>query len=399
LTPYNNRLENLSKRNWKIQSILDVFVLQKILEYDDAETLKKNFKTQRDIENFLLRNKLVTKDTINKAYSILLKLPFVGLKNVKISEEAKIIVPRFTAIKYGIIAFDVSGNTIRLAIARPADLLLGYGKGLLKLFKAKDVKVEVYITGNSDFEEAIKQYNQNQSLLLKRGSYPVIFLRNYKISADFKNKLPYDFINKYRVIIIGENINGDYMVACQDPNTALTKKVLAALASENKIKIEIFASSKDDFDYIIKHWYDNDKEENLTEVQNDEKSNAIKEDASISFDFDLAKFLGFEKKKEEEAKITVDSVQPGPIAKTDLPRVVLSKIEADEKIVNLLPRELSKKHRLVLFGVEPDNKLSAASDTPFKEDTKKTIEFVKKQHPIKLYLCATSELNGFLERI
>ena len=69
----NQNYYNISNNTFLDQSILDVFVLQDLIDPGDADKLKAKLKTNRQIEEFLLRNRIVTKDTINKAYSIIFK--------------------------------------------------------------------------------------------------------------------------------------------------------------------------------------------------------------------------------------------------------------------------------------------------------------------------------------
>ena len=240
------------------QSILDVFVLQDILDFEDAEKLKGHFRTNREIEDFLVKNRLVTKDTINKTYSILLKIPYIGLKSIEIPEAAKKIITRQIAHKYGIIPFSIEDRLVRLAISKPSDLLMGYMKSLVNLFEGKNLAIELFITGDSDFREAVLQYDKKKTdkVLIKKGSLPVIYLRNLKISSNLLTKIPKDFIEKYRIIIFAENVYGGFMVACQEPDSSVTKKVLDYIQKENKIKLEVFAASKDDFDHILSHYQD-----------------------------------------------------------------------------------------------------------------------------------------------
>jgi len=392
----SNRLENLAKRPWTTQSILDVFVLQGLIEYSDAEKIAHNFKTNNQIENFLIKNKIVTPDTINKAYSILLKLPFVGLKNVEIPAECKLIVTKEIAKKYEIIPFDINKNTLRIAIAKPSQLMLGYSSGLLSVFNSKNIKVEVFITGKSDFLGSIKQYENEKTLLLKKGSFPTIFLRNYRMSRFFLEKLPLPFVKKYRIVVFGENISGEYMVACEDPNSPRTKKVLQSLSRENQISIEVFAASKDDFDYIAIHWYDigdysftEESEEELGGQSNTNDSSGV---------FDLGEFLGLNKIA-PEPKITVDSISVSEEQDTGFPEVDLSGVKVDQYFLKILPKELSEKHRVVVFGSEKNGALKLATDAPNLPNMQKTADFIKSQHAVKLYKCSSKDFDRFIKQI
>lgn len=239
------------------QSILDVFVLQDILEIEDANKLKTSFKTNREVENFLIKNRLVTQDTINKAYSILLKLPYIGLSNVLVPDQALKIIPEALAKKYGIIPFDLEeGRLLKLAISAPSDLLANYPTALNKILIASGLMIELFITGLTDFKQAVAQYNKNanKELLLKQGSLPIISLRNLTIKDEFLKKIPREYVEKYRLVIFDQNLLGRYQIACEQPDTVITKKVLEYLEKENGIKLETYATSAEDLDYVIAHY-------------------------------------------------------------------------------------------------------------------------------------------------
>jgi len=306
------------------QSILDVFVLQEILDFEDAEKLKSHFRTNREIEEFLVKNRLVTKDTINKAYSILLKIPYVGLKSIEIPAEAKKIITKQIAYRYGIIPFDIDGRLIRIAISRPADLLQGYMKSLVKLFEDKNLALELFITGDSDFRETVSQYmnKKNDKVLMKKGRLPVIYIRNLKIPSNLLTKIPKEFVERYRIMIFGESVYGGYMVACQDPDSQVTKKVLSFIEKENKIKLEIFAASKDDFDHILNHYEDylagvNVKSETKKKDLPDDKP-VIQEEkepqTKKSSSFSLGNFFG-SGTKNDSSELIIDSVTAPEVMK------------------------------------------------------------------------------------
>ena len=327
-TIYQNQLAALTSNALTAQSILDVFVLQDIIDFEDAEKLKNNFKTNKEIENFLIKNRLVTKDTINKAYSILLKVPYIGLKMIEIPQAAKDVLSKQVASKYGVIAFDVDGKLIRMAISRPADLLVGYTKGLFKLLESKNYYIEIFVTGDSDFREAIVQYDRKKSnqVLMKKGSFPVIYLRNMKIAKKYITKMPRDFVEKYRVVVFAENVYGGYMVACQEPDSPVTKKVLDYIEKENNIKIEAFAASKDDFDHLLKN-YDNDSigvdmseldlKNEPVEVEKKDVVETAPEEKKGNISLSLEKFFGGE--NGGKSGITIDSVTNEGVSDDEMP--------------------------------------------------------------------------------
>ncbi|MFA5927226.1 MAG: ATPase, T2SS/T4P/T4SS family [Patescibacteria group bacterium] len=249
-------LKGLSESVLAGQSILDIFVLQDILDAEDADKLKAHFKTSREIEDFLVKNRLVTKETINKAYSILLKMPYISLSNVQIPESAKAALPKKVAQKFGVIPFNVSNNLIRLAVSRPADLLVRYPVSLAKFFEDRSYGVELFVTGEVDFDEAIKQYDPRKSSapLVKQGSLPVVYLRNQVIDDRYLKKLPRDFVERYRLVIFGQNDADEYLVGCETPDSSVTRKILEFLKKENGINLEAFATSADDIRYALESY-------------------------------------------------------------------------------------------------------------------------------------------------
>ena len=297
------------------QSILDIFVLQDILDYEDAEKLKSHFRTNREIEDFLVKNRLVTKDTINKAYSILLKIPYIGLTNIEIPEIAKKIITKQIAHKYSVIPFNVDGQIVRIAISKPSDLLQGFMKSLVKVFEDRNLAIELFITGESDFKETVKQYDNknNDKLLIKKGSLPVIYLRNLKIPPNLLTKIPREFIQRYRIIIFAENVYGGFMIACEAPDSFVTKKVLDYIQKENNIKLEVFAASKDDFDHILTHYDDYMKginaEPALSKGTTDKNAAAQQEEKpqAQKSNFSLESLFG-QGKKPAQSEIIIDSV-------------------------------------------------------------------------------------------
>jgi len=235
------------------QSILDVFVLQNIIDESDAQQLRTKFKTNREIENFLVKNRIVSSDTINKAYSILFKLPYIELKNVEIPPDLKKAFPLLAVKKFGIIPFGSDEGLIRLALSRPADLLLGFQSGLQRLFSEKNMELELFITGETDFLACAKQYGEinKNKLLLKKGALPIVYLRDQNIPEIFLDKFPHDFVEKYHIVVFGQNRRGVYLVACEDPDSPITIKILDFIKKENGIKLELFATSAEDIKYVL----------------------------------------------------------------------------------------------------------------------------------------------------
>ena len=236
-----------------VQSILDVFVIQGLITSSDSDNLKRRYKTNREVEDYLVGNRIVTRDTINKAYSILLKLPYVSLTNVKISPEVLAIIPRRIAEKYGVVAFSKKIDNVLAAVSRPSNLTVTFASGLEKLFQEKNLKVELYITGPKDFNEAMKQYNQSEGkdLLLETGSLPTVYLRNQDISGSLLGKFPLNFIENFRAVVFYLRGESNYAVALEKPDDPTTRKAIEQIAKLNNVSFQLFATSEEDINYAI----------------------------------------------------------------------------------------------------------------------------------------------------
>ncbi len=318
-TVYKNSYFVNGAESVETQSILDIFVVQGQVTQADAEKIKSQFKTNREIENFLLKNRVVSPDTINKAYSILLKLPFVSLKNLKIPKEALLAIPINVAKKYNVIAFGTKEKNLMLAVSRPGDLNVNFSKGLEKILGDRYLNVEMYITGKDDFSEAIKQYSgSGGENLIQKTSFPTVYLRNQNISKSLLNKFPHDFVEKFKAVVFLRQKDGSYALAAQNPDDPMLVKALREVEDKNSIKFQVFSTSKDDIDYVL------DKIPNINEdpqknsqpktikiepqigsessdkkVENDKPKDKSNDDEMIDFGGLFSSFLGGDDKKEK----------------------------------------------------------------------------------------------------
>jgi len=367
----------------------------------------------------------VTRETINKAYSIILKLPFIELQNIEISEDALSVIPEKIARKHGVIPFDLENRILKIAVTNPADLPLGFASALSKLFKNKKIIIELFITTPEDFKEMLKQYRNRskKSLLIKKGSLPVIYLRNRQIQRKYLNKMPKSFIEKYRLLVFDESISGEYLVACEKPDSPLTKKILNYIKKENKVALEIFATSKEDIDYVLKN-YDHNSSFHVEPLHEDKIEENIKKEPEDKKDikdrlplFSSLSDLLF---KSDTPSLTVDSIAPRASVLDDKKhekngdnfqnslkeRIIVNKpADIDGKLsVNLvgkiqreyltkLPKEFIRKYRIVVFGENSSGELMLASDDLNGELTIKAIDFIKKQHPVELYAASTDDIE------
>lgn len=257
----------LSTPSVSVQSVLDVFVVQGLITQQDSDVLKSRYKTNRDLENILIRNKIASRQTINKAYSILLKIPFVSLENAKIEQSVLQIIPKAVAEKYNIVAFGLNKNILQVAITRPMELNLAFKDGLEALISKTPYVLALYITSDEDIREAFKQYSgKGNNQKLTANSYPIVFLRNQSIPKSLLQKLPKSFIEKHRATIYAQQGENIFFMAAEKPDDSEIRRAVEYVQQQNKVIIQLMATSKDDIDYVLSR-YDEAKEEAKTNQQ------------------------------------------------------------------------------------------------------------------------------------
>ena len=312
-----------------VQSILDVFVIQGLISVNDADNLKQKYRTNREVEQYLINNRVVSKDTINKAYSILLKLPYISLENVKIPSEIINIIPRNLARKYGVIAFAKREDSLLIAVSRPSELSIAFTAGLEKLMTEKHLRVDLYITGQKDFEVSFQQYSSNRSknVLLEKGSLPAVFLRNQDIAISYLGKLPIDFIENFRCVIFDQRQDKSYAIALERPDDPAVRSAIEKISKSNNVKFQIFATSKEDINYALDLYQkkisliDQKKQDQVfkkiekpvaVERPDRESLNARRDEEVVTFSNLFSSFLGGSKKDSSPTRkpvVTVNSTQ------------------------------------------------------------------------------------------
>lgn len=233
------------------QSIIDVFVVQGLIIPTDAEKIKQRYRNNLAIERFLLANKLLSREAINKAYSIILKLPFISLGNLAIPEKTLRIIPDKIARKYLVVPFGLKDKVLNLAVGSPGEIFLPQNRNLETLTNKSDLTLELFVSTPDDILSILSRSRQKGGVLLTQGSLPVIFLRNRNIPLNCLRLLPLDFVKRYRLAIFEQLGDKKYRIAIEDPYNSKTKEIVAYIIKNNDLELEQFATSASDIDYII----------------------------------------------------------------------------------------------------------------------------------------------------
>lgn len=70
-----------------------------------------------------------------------------------------------------------------------------------------------------------------------------------KIQKDCLAKLPKEFIQKYRIVVFGENDSGNLMLATDDIDSDLTKQAIEFIKKQHSV--ELFSTSTNDIEYAL----------------------------------------------------------------------------------------------------------------------------------------------------
>lgn len=326
--------------NNSYQSILDVFLLQGLINYQDYQSLKGRLSTNSEVEAFLIKNKLLSRESINRAYSIIYKMPFIDLKNLEVEKELLSMVPESTAKSLQIAPFAINNQILNLAVARPGSLPADW-PSIEKLFIGRAKAIFLYITSPDDIESVFRNSGKGQ-LIMTKAKYPTVYLKNQIISKNLLTLLPPEFMSRYHLVIFGKREENDYMIATDRIDNPETLKAVELLEKENKIFLEIFATSSEDLSYIFNLMSEPETESKTVkspaapvEKQNEEKS-------ILSNLKDIFSGGG------DRPPITIDAVHK---AVNDLPR-------AENSTLNQAPTKLEEKAtntEVVQFKETPEN--------------------------------------------
>lgn len=137
------------------QKILAELVEQKALDADSAGRIASDIvQTGQQIEDYLLKKKLVTDIQFAQAKAKVMEVPFVSLAGRGISPEVINFVPEPVARRYTLFPFDsdAANNTIMVAMADPFDLQV------IEFLEQKTGKrIRPYLALTNDIEAAIDE--------------------------------------------------------------------------------------------------------------------------------------------------------------------------------------------------------------------------------------------------
>lgn len=137
------------------QKILDALIESKVLDFTTTESIRDEIvKTGQQIEDYLLKKKIVSEVQFAEAKAKALGVPFVTLSGRGVSPEVINYIPEPVARRYTLFPFDIDtpNNTLLVAMEDPFDLQV-----IEFLEQKTNKRIKAYLALSSDILSAIDE--------------------------------------------------------------------------------------------------------------------------------------------------------------------------------------------------------------------------------------------------
>jgi len=133
--------------------LLDTRLITK-KKLEEAE--KKAKKANQKLAQFLVKDKIISQEQLNKLRAYILGIPFVNLEKEIIPKEILQIIPEPIARRHNIIPFRKKGQELEVAMLDPEDL-----QTIEFIKKKSDLKILPRLTNIVSIKNALKQYQKS----------------------------------------------------------------------------------------------------------------------------------------------------------------------------------------------------------------------------------------------
>jgi len=120
------------------------------------ESYQESIKGEKQLGNILLEKKLIADAELRKLYAYILGIPFVDLGKSLISPGILQVVPEPIAKKYNIVAFEKTGNDLKVAMLNPEDI-----QTIDFIKKKTGLRIIPCLTTLEGIQSVIKQYEKS----------------------------------------------------------------------------------------------------------------------------------------------------------------------------------------------------------------------------------------------
>ena len=304
------------------RAFLDQLVRNKLIKDGFQSILSSRDITE--IEKYLIDNKLVEKDKISEEIAAFFGLAFVHIDDRDVPPAAISLIPLEIANKYQIVAYDLKGLDLFLAIGQPATLQQGAPKTIAAIRQQKGFNLHLAVAPESEVLGLINKMAKISSSLTQNNTAAIpapdtsvpnppaqtnekdlgdsaesvahettavksmnkkdlieevdprnksVDLKEIKIPVETLNKLPYEVAEKYKIIVFDSSSPSSNLeppmikIAAVNPDDQHVKEILAYVEQKNKVLVDIYKTSQESFEATL-GLYDNNKPENIKQTTN-----------------------------------------------------------------------------------------------------------------------------------
>lgn len=286
----------------RVRTILDVLKEWGKINPSQISTLSI-FKTNKEIENYLISNKLIDPIIINKSYAQLYGLRYINLKDQKFEPKAfnfvkKDIIKQFLLIPYNTYFNPVKKKQIvQIALGGPG-LLKESKQGILHNLRKNDsIETELCIVSKDDVDWAIKKYILNEQPTI---SAHITFkgdvdLKEKVINSKILLRFPEDVSRRYKMVVFEAMGTTVIKVAALNPQDKFVKDILGFISDRSKLEIELFKTDQASIDFGLAQY--NKEAENFRKISQSIPNKPEQKNNKLILD---------ESKKKPEAHAMVD---------------------------------------------------------------------------------------------
>lgn len=133
------------------------FLLEKGFITKEAliQARSESLTSHKNLFDYLVAEKFINEEELTQARGLFFNLPYVDLKNHKVTKEVLELVPKDTTNTYKLVPFELSNKVLKVALTDPTNLA---ALGALEFLSQKNkLQLELYITSYTSFMSVFRK--------------------------------------------------------------------------------------------------------------------------------------------------------------------------------------------------------------------------------------------------
>lgn len=140
-----------------MSKLLEILIANKKIGETEAHEMGLDSLADAELENYLVRNKILPFEGIYEAKASLLNIPFRSVEPQDVPSDILMYVPEETAQFYGIMPLKRAGNILEVGMINPTDLKAL--DALKFITRQKDITAKIFLISPQNFELLLKKYS------------------------------------------------------------------------------------------------------------------------------------------------------------------------------------------------------------------------------------------------